>query len=85
VKIEQALMLICTGLVHGDRQIKTVILSELAGTTVPAGLRKKPLELLNAVAETIAALGRRLGDGISYETLPELHSEARRLFDRIGG
>lgn len=82
-KIEQALMMISTGLVYRDRQIRLAILSELVGTTAPDELRKKPLELLEAVAETITALGRRLREGLAFDTLLELQSEARRLFDRI--
>jgi hypothetical protein len=82
-KIEQALMMISTGLTHRDRQIRNSILSELAGTTAPAELRTKPPELLEAVAETIILLGRRLSDGISYDSLLQLQEEARRLFDRI--
>ncbi len=82
-KIEQALTMISTGLVHRDRQIRLAILSELVDPTVPAELRKKPRALLEAVAETITALGRQLSEGISFETLLELQSEARQLFDRI--
>ena len=84
-RIETALGLIATGLAHRDRQIREAILSELAGTIAHAELLKKPGELLDAVASTVSALGRRLRDGFAYESLLELQTEARAIFSRLDG
>ena len=43
---EQSSMMISTGLVYRDRQMRIAILSELAGTTTPEELRKRPLSEL---------------------------------------
>jgi len=84
-RIETALGLIATVLAHRDRQIREAILSELAGTIAHAELLKKPVELLDAVASTVSALGRRLRDGFAYESLLELQTEARAIFSRMDG
>lgn len=83
VRINLSLSLIATGLLYRDQQIRNAILSELAGTTVPSQLLRKPMELLNMIAETITILGRRLSDGVAYETLLELQTEARAIFSRL--
>ena len=57
----------------------------LAGTIAHAELLKKPVELLDAVASTVSALGRRLRDGFAYESLLELQTEARAIFSRLDG
>lgn len=80
--IERALALISTGLAHRDRLIREAILSELASTTEAAELRTRQPDQLDAIAETIRALGGRLTDGLAYDTLIELQVEARRLFER---
>ena len=83
-RIEMALGLIATGLAHRDRQIRDAILRELAGTTMHSELLAKPVELLDAIASTVSALGRRLRDGFAYETLLELQTEAQAIFARHG-
>lgn len=83
VRINLSLSLIATGLLYRDQQIRNAILSELAGTTVPSQLLRKPVELLNMIAETITMLSRRLSDGVAYETLLELQTEARAIFSRL--
>lgn len=82
-RINMALGLITTGLAHRDRQIRDAILTELAGTTMHSELLAKPVELLDAIASTVSALGRRLRDGFAYETLLELQTEARAIFSRM--
>lgn len=82
-RIETAMGLISTGLAHRDRQIRAAILSELAGTTTHGELVKKPVQLLDTIASTISALGRRLRDGFAYDTLLELQTEAHALFVRL--
>lgn len=82
-RINLALELITTGLAHRDGQIRDAILSELAGTTMHSELLAKPVELLDAIASTVSALGRRLRDGFAYETLLELQTEARAIFSRM--
>lgn len=47
-------------------------------------LLAKPVELLDAIASTVSALGRRLRDGFAYETLLELQTEAQAIFARHG-
>ena len=84
-RIEMALGLITTGLAHRDRQIRAAILNELAGPTAHGELLTKPVELLDAIASTITAIGRRLRDGFAYDTLLELQTEARAIFSRMDG
>lgn len=84
-RINMALGLITTGLAHRDRQIRDAILKELAGTTAHSELLTKPVELLDAIAATVTALGRRLRDGFVYDTLLELQIEARAIFSRMDG
>lgn len=84
-RIETALGMISTGLAHRDRQIRDAILSELAGTTAHGQLLKKPVELLDTIAATISGLGRRLQDGIAYETLLDVQTEARAIFSKLDG
>ena len=50
---------------------------------MPSQLLRKPVELLNTIAETITMLSRRLSDGVAYETLLELQTEARAIFTRL--
>jgi hypothetical protein len=83
VRINLSLSLIATGLLYRDQQIRNAILSELAGTTVPSQLIRKPVELLNTIAETITMFSRRLSDGFAYETLLEIQTEARAIFGRL--
>lgn len=82
-RLEQALMLISTGMPYRDRQIRTAILSELAGVTVPGELRLRPGEEIERISRTILALGDRLKDGIAFETLIDLQLETRRLNDKL--
>lgn len=82
-RIEQALLLISTGMVHRDGQIRAAILSELAGGTGPGELRRRPADALNRIAETVLELGERLKDGIVYDTLLDLQLETRRLYDKL--
>lgn len=82
-QIETALGLITTGLAHRDRQIRDAILSELASTTARAELLTKSEELLGAIASTVTVLGRRLQDGLTYDTLLEIQTEARAIFTRL--
>ena len=84
-RINMALSLITTGLAHRDCQIRDAILRKLAGTTAHGELLTKPVELLDAIASTITAIGRRLRDGFAYDTLLELQTEARAIFSRIDG
>jgi hypothetical protein len=83
VRINLSLSLIATGLLYRDQQIRNAILSELALTTVPSQLIRKPVELLNTIAETITMFSRRLSDGFAYETLLEIQTEARAIFGRL--
>lgn len=82
-RMESALSFITTGLPYRDQLIRAAILSELAGTTAQAELIQKPIEILGAITATICALGRRLRDGIAYDSLLELQTEARAIFLRL--
>lgn len=81
--MESALSLITTNLPYRDQLIRTAILSELAGTTAHGELIQKPVEFLNTITRTIHALGCRLRDGIAYDSLLELQTEARAIFSRL--
>lgn len=82
-RIDLALSMISTGIPYQDQQIRRAILSELAGTTEHEDLLKKPFEILEAIAFTINIFSRRLMDGIVFETLLDLQTEARAIFARM--
>ena len=75
-RIETALGLITTGLAHRDRQIRDAILSELVAEL---------LESLNAIASTVSQLGRRIREGLAYDMLLKLQTEAWAIFSRLDG
>lgn len=82
-RMESALSLIATGLPYRDQLIRAAILSELAGTTAHVELIRKPIDFLDTITSTIRALGCRLRDGIAYDSLLELQTEARAIFSRL--